>query len=228
MSRLLRCFFALGLSAVIASCGGDHTTPTSPTAPTPTPAQPTAQNRAPTISIAVSPATWGVDSLTTFTFTASTSDSDGDPVSVTWDLNTGGHGTGPSYQATFTGSGIAHVTATATDGKGGSSTAAADITVGSMSGTWIGSIPGYTNLVFTLNQAGPLVTGTFVEQFFGTGKTDPAAPGRIQADGTLEIRFKLAGFDDFIFRGRLDSTGRRVTGGVYGSGFNGESFTMTK
>ncbi len=97
-----------------------------------------------------------------------------------------------------------------------------------MTGTWIGSIPGYTNLVFTLNQAGPIVTGTFVEQFFGQGKTDPAAPGRIQADETLEIRFKLARFDDFIFRGRLDSTGRRVNGGVYGSGFNGEPFTMTK
>ncbi len=50
-------------------------------------------------------------------------------------------------------SGTARVMATASDSKGGSATAAADITIGSMTGTWIGSIPGYANLVFTNRHA---------------------------------------------------------------------------
>jgi hypothetical protein len=97
-----------------------------------------------------------------------------------------------------------------------------------MTGTWIGSIPGYTNLVFTLTQSGTIVRGSFVEQYFGEGKTDPAAPGHIDDAGRVEIRFKLSRFSDFTFRGTMDSTGQRVTGGVYGSGFNGEAFVMTK
>lgn len=42
------------------------------------------------------------------------------------------------------------------------------------------------------------------------------------------MRVKLSVFSDFTFRGRMDQSGRRITGGVYGSGFNGQSFTMDK
>lgn len=72
------------------------------------------------------------------------------------------------------------------------------------------------------------MTGTFFEVFFGRGQVDPAQPGRIDAEGNLELRVKLSVFTDFTFRGRMDQSGRRITGGVYGSGFNGRAFTMEK
>lgn len=214
------------LLTLLAACGGGSS-PSSPS-PTPTPAPPPApSNRNPTITTTAS-TTFGVDSLTRFVFSASASDPDGDALSITWDLGDGTSASGAGVEKVYVRGGTFRVTAAADDGKGGRATGGGDVTVGSMTGTWLGSIPGYTNLRFQLAQNGTIVTGTFVEQFFGEGRTDPAAPGRIDADGRIEIRFKLSRFSDFIFRGRMDSSGRRITGGVFASGFNGEAFVMVK
>jgi hypothetical protein len=35
-------------------------------------------------------------------------------------------------------------------------------------------------------------------------------------------------FTDYTLRGQMDATGRRVTGSVHGSGFNGEPFVMER
>ena len=61
-----------------------------------------------------------------------------------------------------------------------------------------------------------------------TGSTDPAEPGKIDAAGKVEIRFKVGRFLDFYLRGTMDQTGRNITGGVFNSGFNGLPFTATK
>jgi hypothetical protein len=223
----------LSCAAIISACSGSKSTPTSPTQPTTptTPTTPTPTNHNPTISLTANP-TWAIDSLTTVTVTPTVSDPDGDTVTILWDPGDGSAPktapAGASVTLHPTGSGTIHLKATANDGKGGTATATIDIPLGSMTGTWRGSIPGYTNLIFNLTQAQNVVSGTFTEQYFGTGKTDPAAPGHIQADGSVEMRFKLAVFSDFTFRGVMDSSGRRITGGVYGSGFNGEAFVMTK
>jgi PKD repeat protein len=211
--------------ALAAACGGSKSSPTTPTSPTPPPPPP--QNRAPVInSMDVAP-TFGVSELTSFNFSASASDADGDAVAYAWDL-AGASRTGSSGSITFTGSGTGDVKLTVTDGKGGSVSDSRTVTIGSMTGRWLGSIPGYTNLLFELRQQGPVVTGTFFEPFFGNGQVDPAQPGRIEADGSLEMRVKLSIFTDFTFRGRMDASGRRITGGVFGSGFNGQAFTMDK
>jgi len=42
------------------------------------------------------------------------------------------------------------------------------------------------------------------------------------------MRVKQGGFTDFTFRGQMDQTGRRVTGGLFGSGFGGQPFTIDK
>lgn len=216
------------LTALAAACGGSESpSPTSPS-PAPAPPQPApVTNQQPTIEGTFSP-TWGIASLTRFTFSAAASDPDGDPVTVTWDFGDGTRATGTRVRKTYTRGATFRISATADDGKGGQGRVDGDLVVGSMTGTWVGTIPGYTNLVFSLQQNRAVVTGRFVEQFFGEGRTDPAAPGRIDADGRIEIRFKLSRFSDFIFRGRMDSTGRRITGGVFASGFNGESFVMVK
>jgi hypothetical protein len=214
--------FAILIAA--AACGGSDSTPNTPTSPTPPPPP---QNRAPVInSISVSPS-FGIAQLTTFSYSASASDPDGDSITYSWDL-AGNPASSPSGTITFTTGGQGTFRVTVTDSRGATASDSRPIAVGGMAGRWTGSIPGYTNFVFDLSQTATIVTGTFTELFFGTGRIDPAQPGRIDADGRVEMRFKLAVFSDFTFRGQMDSTGRRITGGVFGSGFNGESFVMNK
>src|SRR5438874_1984884 len=80
-------------------------------------------------------------------------------------------------------------------------------TVGSMSGNWTVTAPGYGTILLTLTQSGSLVTGSFsAPQGFGNappgsgGQTDPAEPGRIKPNGEVEIRLKVGRFLDFYLR----------------------------
>ena len=219
-------YLFVSLAATLSACGGGKGSGATPTSPAP--AAPAAQqNRPPVIGAMNFAPAFGIAQLTRFSFNASASDPDGDAISYAWDV-AGNPFTGTNDSITFSGGGSGTARVTVTDSKGATATDTRTFVVGSMTGAWTGSIPGYTNLTFSLTQANTVVTGTFFEQDFGAGKIDPAAPGSIDGDGNVQMRFKLAVFSDFTFRGRMDSSGRRITGGVFGSGFNGESFTMTK
>ena len=222
-----RIAFALCLSMGLSACGSSPTSPTATTTPA-TPATPsTPSNRAPVInSLNLAPG-FGIAQLTQFSFNASASDPDGDAITYVWDVN-GQAFTGTSGSTTFPSGFSGNARVTVTDSKGATATDTRTLVVGGMDGKWIGTIPGYTNLLFDLTQSRTVVTGTFLEQFFGPGKIDPAEPGSIDADGNVQMRVKLAFFTDFTFRGRMDATGRRITGGVFGSGFTGQAFSMTK
>jgi hypothetical protein len=100
--------------------------------------------------------------------------------------------------------------------------------VRSMTGTWDGTNSQIGAFVMILTQSGTSVTGTYTDNSgFGIGRTDPAQPGTF-FDPTIELRIKQAAFTDFTFRGTMDSTGTTITGGIFGSGFTGQSFTMRK
>jgi hypothetical protein len=62
----------------------------------------------------------------------------------------------------------------------------------------------------------------------GTAVTDPAEPGRIDANGNVQIHIKIPPFTDVTLRGTIDQSGRRISGGLYGSGHNGTPVTLTK
>src|SRR5262249_52042910 len=98
--------------------------------------------------------------------------------------------------------------------------------VGSVSGTWIGTFGTWT---FTshLTQNVNTITGDYSDQL-GPGKLDPAVANTIDANGNVKLRYKQAIFSDFTFTGTMDSTGRRITGVVNGSGYSNAPFTMTK
>lgn len=81
---------------------------------------------------------------------------------------------------------------------------------------------------FQLTQSGSLVTGAFVLPSIGSGNTDPAEPGNINVAGSLKMRVKIGRFTDFEMRGAMDTTGRRVSGTLHGSGFTGQPFAMVK
>ena len=217
-----------------SACGGgksSSSTPSTPTTPTPS----VQQNRAPVInSVNITP-TFGISELTAFTYIAAASDPDGDAVTYSWDL-AGNTRSGASGQITFVGDGTGEMRVTVADGKGGSATDVRTVTVGSMAGNWAFTVPGQGTLNLSLTQSTTVVSGSFVVAAGGfgnvapgvSGRTDPAQPGRIGGDAAVEIRLKVGPFTDFTMRGTMDSTGRRVTGGVFGSGFSGQPFTMTK
>ena len=211
---------------LVAACGGGSSSsaPTSPTTPsTPAPAA----NRAPVVnSINVTPS-FGISELTSFTYSASASDPDGDPVSFAWDL-AGNAANGPNGSITFVGSGTAGFKVTISDGKGGTASDTRTITVGNATGTWRGTGVSLGAFTMVLTQTGAKVSGSYSDNAFGAGKIDPAQPGSINASGHIEMRMKQGVFTDFTFKGDMDQSGRRITGQIFGSGFNGQAFTMDK
>lgn len=220
----------------MTACGGGSS-PTSPTGQTPPPTTnppttpPPATNRNPVIAnVNVSPA-FGVAGLTTFAMTTSGSDPDGDTVSFEWDFGDGTRNVGPAFSKTYGSAGAATVRVTASDGKGGTATDSRTITIGSLTGTWVGTVTidagTAAAATLVLTQSGGVVTGTMTLAGFN-GRTDPAQPGRIDASGSFDLRMKVDPFTDFNLRGTMDATGRRISGGTFGSGFNGQAFTFDK
>lgn len=226
MGRLL--LVSLILVSFVA-CGGDSgggspSSPSTPTAPT-TPTTPTAPtNRAPVItSWNITP--FGIQSLSSFQFSAVANDPDGDSVTYSWDI-AGNAFTGSSGSITFSNGGTWTARITVTDGKGGSTTDSRTFVCGTMTGSWRGT---FGTWIFTsdLTQAGGLITGTYSDQA-GVGKLDPASPNTIDANGNVKLRYKQSVWSDFTFTGTMDSTGRKITGVVNGSGYVNTPFTMTK
>lgn len=218
---------AAAVCILLAACGGgsgNPSTPTTPTTPTPTPAA----NRAPVISsMSVSP-NFGIANISSFIYAASASDPDNDPITYSWNL-AGNAASGSSGQVVFTNGFDGTATVTVSDGKGGSATDSRPFTVGSMTGNWSGTNASLGVFTMSLTQTGTLISGTYADTSrFGPGRTDPAQPGIIRPDASFEVRIKQGGFTDFTFRGTMDNTGRRLTGGIFGSGFSGQPFVMTK
>ena len=222
------------LLAALTACGGNNDNPSSPSptpTPTPTPTPASNPNRAPVINSMSANPGFGIATLTAFAMTVSATDADGDPVTFEWEFGDGTRATGPALSKTYLTDGAATVTVTASDGRGGTATDRRTVTVGSMTGTWTGTVNfgGNDNQPSTisLTQVGGVITGTL--QLIGlSGRTDPAQLGRIDTNGAFEIRWKVDPFLDFTMRGQMDPTGRRISGGTFGSGFAGEPVSYDK
>jgi Big-like domain-containing protein len=219
--RKLSICVCLVAAALMAACKAK-----SPSEPTP-PTDPSPNNRSPVISsVTVTPG-FGISDLTMFNYSASATDPDGDSVSYTWDL-AGTPATGNTGSISFTGSGSGVLKVTVSDGRGGTATDSRTVTVASAGGTWRGSAVKLGAFTMALTQAGSKVTGSYADSVFANGQVDPARPGTINESGHVEMTMKRGFFTDVIFRGDLDLTGTRITGQIFGTGFNGEAFTMDK
>jgi len=219
------------MAGVLASaCGGG-----SPTGPGTAPS-----NNNPVItSLTVTP--FGVSGLTTISMAAAATDADNDTLTYAWSFG-GATAAGPTATATLTGDGGVAVRLTVTDSKGGSVTDTRTVTIGTMTGVWSIAFntctPSSVFPTLTLTQTGTAVNGTFLQTTNycngtagQTGRLDPASPATIDAQGNFSGRLKIGDFIDiFLTEGKMDATGRKVTGKPQGSGFGAstDTFTMTK
>ena len=215
---------SIALAFTVAACGGKSSGGGTPTQPS-TPSTPPATNRAPVINGMNFTPSFGIAQLTTFAFNASASDPDGDSITYAWDV-AGNPSTGTSGTIVFTNGGNGTARVTVTDSRGATATDTRTFVVGSMTGRWTGT---WSSWVFTSNltQNGSAITGDYSDQL-GPGRLDPAVANTIDANGNIKLRYKQAIFSDFTFTGTMDSTGRRITGVVNGSGANNTPFTMNK
>jgi len=163
--------------------------------------------------------------LTPYNFAAIASDPDGDTLTYSWDI-AGNARTGSNVgPVTFLNGGSFAASVTVTDSRGGSASANVNFIVGSMTGRWVGTMPGFS-LVYNFNQntLGLLTaTWTAAGSIAVAGNLDPAAPNTVNSTGRVTFRSKptSAGFLDFTITGDMDATGTRFTGSVSGSGLSG-------
>lgn len=228
--RVLGCVGVVAMIGMVGCGGGSGGGSSSSGNPT----TPTSTNRAPVINSLNFTPSFGISDLTQFSFNANASDPDGDAITYAWDV-AGNPFTGTNGSIMFTGGGTGTARVTVTDSKGATATDTRTFTVGSMTGNWTVTAPGYGTILLSLTQNGAVVTGTFsMPQGFGNappgsgGQTDPAEPGKITAQGAVEVRLKVGRFLDFYLRGNMDQTGRQIAGGMFNSGFSGQPFTMVK
>ena len=214
------------VSLIAAACSGSSDTPTQPGGGGSN-NPPPATNRPPAIT-AMSITAFGIQSLSQFAYSASANDPDGDAITYNWDI-AGNPFSGSSGAVTFGNGGTFTARVTVSDGRGGTVTDTRTFIVGSMSGNWRGANTTLGSFTMALTQTSGFISGTYGDtSSFGPGRTDPAQPGTMRSDGTFELRIKQGAFTDFTFRGQMDQTGVRLTGGIFGSGFTGQPFVMDK
>jgi hypothetical protein len=214
----------VALVALSACGGGSSDKTTTPTTPTP----PVQANRSPVInSISVNP-TFGIAQITAFSFSGTASDPDGDQVSYAWNISGSTFSTS-SATVTFSSGGTGLVTLTVSDGKGGTTSDSRTFIVGTMAGSWKGSLNGVPITVSLTQPGAGVITGTW-SQTAGSGVLDPATVNKIDASGNVTMRFKVSqgSFNDFTITGTLDQTGVRFVGVANGSGFSGSPVVLTK
>jgi hypothetical protein len=175
---------------------------------------------------------FGIQNLTTFNYGSAASDPDGDTVTYSWNLS-GNSATGASGTIAFANGVNGTATLTISDGKGGVATDSRTFVVGTVTGTWSGTLIGFPITAVLTQAPGGVLSGTWSQPANATsGVLDPAATNnRIDANANVTMRFKVTAggrFNDFTFTGTMDSTGTRLTGSLNGSGFTGTPFTLTK
>lgn len=222
----------LTVSLCLAACGGSNSGgSSSPT--TPTPAAPAA-NRAPTISnVSITPS-FGIADLQMFTLASTATDPDGDVLTSTWTVNDSQQLAGGTVQFRVPSPGGSfRAILTVSDGRGGSTSSDPVVFIaGSLSGVWTGTMDRFP-ITLNMQQSG---TGTATADWSipgtpVTGNLDPAVFNRVESSGRVVLRCKVrtgGSFSDFTLEGQLQQDGRTITGGVFGSGFAGNPFRITR
>ena len=173
----------------------------------------------------------GLAGATSFTFSAAgASDPDGDTLTYNWNFGDGASGSGQNANHTYTTAGSFNVSLTVSDGDA-DATANGSVNVRSLSGRWNGTIVvgGGVPTELTLTQNNTSISGTI---FLPTGSDASERNGTVSGavSSPLAVTFSadLPCCIPFQFTGTADSDVNRLTGTVTGSGFTGQSWTLTR
>lgn len=123
-----------------------------------------------------------------FTVTGA-SDPGGKTLTFTWDFGDGGTATGLSVTHAFATAGTFTVKVKVSNGSK-SAEATATVTTRSLSGTWKGTLSGFTGITFTfvITQSGGTLTGTYSDNL---GPFIGNISGTVSGTGTLPINFQV-------------------------------------
>ena len=189
-------------------------------------------NEAPTAgSLSVNP-TGGLAGATSFSFSASgASDPDGDALTFSWNFGDGSTGTGQTASHTYANAGTFSVSVTVSDGEA-QATANGSVTVRSLSGRWSGTIAsgGGVPTVLNITQSGANFSGTFNVPLQGlpNNVANGTVTGSVNSPLNVAFSVKTPCCAAFQFSGTSDAEVNRLTGVVNGSGFTGQSWTLTR
>jgi hypothetical protein len=148
-------------------------------------------NRPPIPAIGISPPGEALPGITTLTFTATASDPDGDPLTFNWDLGDGATAAGSTASHLFRSEGTFRVVLTASDGRGGTATTSASVTVRGLSGVWRPGNPFWPQQ-YQCVQSGALIEcramGTFNEFYIRSFRGTLSHPRMILAELVIHNR----------------------------------------
>jgi hypothetical protein len=121
---------------------------------------------------------------------------------------------------------------TVRDSRGGVVSTNLSVTSATLAGTFTGTLFGEPISVTVTQFLGGLVTGTWQQSSIGAfGEVGPSGePGKIDANGAFELRFKVrvGSFVDFYYRGTMNPSGQMLTGTLSCSGSTGQVLILTK
>jgi PKD repeat protein len=176
------------------------------------------KNKPPTVAGVTSTpggATAGIASLTSFSFTAQASDPDkDDTLTFEWDFGDGQTATQSSPTHVFAQAGSFTVTLVVKDKKGESASGTTQVTVVSLSGTWVGRLTDCSSctvvITFRLTQNGRDLTGTYSDDVNGSG----TASGTLTLPRHVRLTNSVAPFREGNWEGDLSDDGRTINGSV--------------
>jgi len=190
------------------------------------------KNAAPQAGLSVAPTAAGMAGLTVFRFDGGqSSDPDGNPLSYAWNFgdSTTAYGQSPSHM--YSTAGTYYVSLTVYDGRAMASAGGTARVNHTLAGVWKGRLrDNYDktfNMTLSLNQSGTSLLGNYADES-GTGSAYGSISGAdYVCPCPVNITVRQAGFQPFTISGTVDASISMMSVSVRGSGFRGETFTLT-
>jgi hypothetical protein len=187
------------------------------------------KNEPPVALLRITPTGAGMAGATSYSFDGSgSSDPDNDTLTYSWNFGDGTSGTGATTTHVYNSAGTFTVTLTVDDGKETATTTGSVTVNRNMAGTWNGTLDFFATTV-TFTQSGATLGGTYRDAFGDVGTVSGSISGtNFICPCSVSFAVNIPGFIPFQFRGSVDGGIGRLVGQTFGSGFEGESWTLTR